>query len=94
VTEKVLFEMHSLSEGDQIVYEIRHPQEGIEVKIREVRRCNSPLCSSFHGRRRYGKLRRKREDSRRQLRRTLDFYERLFDELYDDSDANDNGFED
>ena len=69
MTEKVLFEMHSLREGDQIVYEIKHPQEGIEVKIREVRRRNPPLYSSFHGRRRYGKLRRKREDLKQKIKK-------------------------
>lgn len=87
MAEKVIFEFRARREGDDCVYEIRHPEEGITVQIPAVKRSAGKTIPHpfFHGLpcmmvpKRTSRTRKK---SRKRMRDTLDFYERIYDELY------------
>jgi len=95
VAEKVIFEFRARREGDNYCYEIMHPEEGITVQTPAVKRSAGKTIPHpfFHGlpcRMAPKRTSRTRKKSRKRMRDTLDFYERIYDELYGEGEPQNN----
>ena len=87
MADKVIYEMRVERVNNRYQYRIRHPQEGLTVSFPAGGKCRPVFFPVMRKKVMRLRNRRMREKSRQHMRRTLDFYEELYDQLYGEEGA-------
>jgi len=87
MADKVIFEMRAKKVNNQYQYRIRHPQEGITVTFDVNGICQPVFHNCARKNMRCLRNHRISDKARRHMRRTLDFYEELYSQLYNENDV-------
>lgn len=88
MAEKIIFEFRRTSGESGFQYEISHPAEGITVKVpgKALKGRPAPMHPAFYWMAGPCGAPGSWKKSRRRMRKTLDFYESMYNELYGDMD--------
>jgi hypothetical protein len=78
MSEKVLFEFRTEENEDGYIFEVKHDKEAFPCWSPSLRKGFFPRVRREMRRR----LRKHRRSAKRRMRRNLDFYERVYEELY------------
>lgn len=82
MTEKVIFEFRTKQDEKGLRYEIKYPAEGIAVHAPVRKDFCSPFIPCSSSKRDIKRVCRLRMRSSWQMRKTLDYYERMYEDLY------------
>ncbi len=88
MAEKVIFEFRAQRAEEGYQYEVRRGKKRFTVSKPFERECCPPVFVCFGpGIKSQNWSRRIRDDSRRRMRETLDFFEGLYDDLYGEAES-------
>ncbi|MEA3441760.1 MAG: hypothetical protein U9R58_15905 [Chloroflexota bacterium] len=82
MTEKVIFEFRTRQDEKGMRYEIKYPADGIAVHAPAWKDFYPSFLPCSSSKREIKRACRLRLRSRWQMRKTLDFYERMYEDLY------------
>lgn len=86
MVEKVIFQFRARQTDGGTQYEIKHPREGIAVRYPSAMGVCLPFIRWMPSKPARRRARAKKAKSRNHMRRRLDFYEKLYQDMYGGDD--------